>query len=218
MPIFDSSISTSAGFWNQKMAESAKVALSSDPLYQDMIVEQKDNTLIITSPSSSSIPDITFVNTLNSSLNMTIDAPSGVVNQIDYGKNPWGGFLGSVITTGGRVITKSSEYFTSIDSLDQVNLATIDSSNNSLSIIDASLELVNSYRSNIGAYQNRLESIINGLYESIQNTTSSKSRIIDTDYASETTLLARNQIIHQAATAMLAQANQYGRNVLSLLK
>ncbi len=149
---------------------------------------------------------------------MTVDAPSGVINGIDYGTNPWSNFLGTVVTTGGRVITKSSAYYSSVVSLESVNLDSVDSCNKSLSVIDASLEMVNLFRSNVGAYQNRLESIINGLYESIKNTSASKSRIVDADYATETSLLAKNQIINQAATAMLAQANQYGRNVLALLK
>jgi flagellin len=218
MPTFDSSISNSSGYWNQKMAEAAKAALASDAQYQGLIVEQKDNTLIVSSPTPNSLPDMTFVNTSNSLLNMTVDAPSGVINGIDYGVNPWSDFLGSVVTTGGRVITKSSAYYSSVVSLENVNLDSVDSCNKSLSVIDASLEMINLFRSTVGAYQNRLDSIINGLYESIQNTSASKSRIVDTDYATETSLLAKNQIINQAATAMLAQANQYGRNVLALLK
>jgi len=69
-----------------------------------------------------------------------------------------------------------------------------------------------------GAYQNRLESVVSILTESNQNMSASRSRILDTDYATETTNLARSQIISQAATAMLAQANQSAQSVLSLLK
>lgn len=218
MPAFDSSISNESRYWNQRMAEATKTALASDAQYQGLIVEQKDNTLIVTSPSPDSLPDMTFVNTSNSSLKMTVDAPSGIINGIDYGVNPWSDFLGSVVTTGGRVISKSSAYYSSIVSLESVNLDSVDSCNKSLNVIDASLEMINSFRSSVGAYQNRLDSIISGLYESIQNTSASKSRIADTDYAIEASLLAKNQIINQAATAMLAQANQFGRNVLALLK
>ncbi len=218
MPAFDSSISNESRYWNQRMAEATKTALASDAQYQGLIVEQKDNTLIVTSPSPDSLPDMTFVNTSNSSLKMTVDAPSGIINGIDYGFNPWSDFLGSVVTTGGRVISKSSAYYSSIVSLESVNLDSVDSCNKSLNVIDASLEMINSFRSSVGAYQNRLDSIISGLYESIQNTSASKSRIADTDYAIEASLLAKNQIINQAATAMLAQANQFGRNVLALLK
>ena len=69
-----------------------------------------------------------------------------------------------------------------------------------------------------GALNNRLDMIISNLAESSTNIQASRSRITDTDYAVETTNLAKQQIISQAATAMLAQANQQGQSVLSLLK
>jgi flagellin len=69
-----------------------------------------------------------------------------------------------------------------------------------------------------GAFQNRLDAVVSNLTESNQNMSASRSRILDTDYATETTNMARNQIIAQAATAMLAQANQSSQSVLSLLK
>jgi flagellin len=63
-----------------------------------------------------------------------------------------------------------------------------------------------------------LDSIINNLTEGSKNMQASRSRILDTDYATETTNLAKQQIIQQAATAMLAQANQSSQSILSLLK
>jgi len=84
--------------------------------------------------------------------------------------------------------------------------------------IDAALEQVSSMQAKAGAFQNRLESVVNNLTESNQNMSASRSRILDTDYATETTNLARSQIITQAATAMLAQANQASQTVLALLK
>jgi len=84
--------------------------------------------------------------------------------------------------------------------------------------IDSALEKISSMQARAGAYQNRLESVVNNLTESNQNMSASRSRILDTDYATETTSLARSQIISQAATAMLAQANQSAQSVLSLLK
>ncbi len=87
-----------------------------------------------------------------------------------------------------------------------------------ISVIDNALETVNKARSYMGAMQNRLNSTINNLDNIVTNTEASKSRILDTDYAKETTELARSQIIAQAATAMLAQANQAPQSVLALLK
>jgi len=84
--------------------------------------------------------------------------------------------------------------------------------------IDSALETVSAMQARAGAYQNRLETVVSNLTESNQNMSASRSRILDTDYATETTSLARSQIISQAATAMLAQANQSAQSVLSLLK
>ncbi len=95
------------------------------------------------------------------------------------------------------------------------------SQNNALSaiaVLDGALNTVSLHRANIGAYQNRLQSSINNLSNMVTNTEASRSRIMDADYATETTNLARAQIIQQAATAMLAQANQSAQTVLTLLK
>jgi flagellin len=85
-------------------------------------------------------------------------------------------------------------------------------------IIDAALEDVASERANLGAIQNRLDHTINNLTNISTNTSASRSRIQDTDYGMETANLAKAQIIQQAATAMLAQANQSSQSVLSLLQ
>jgi len=73
-------------------------------------------------------------------------------------------------------------------------------------------------RSQLGAYQNRLEYTLSNITELSTNLTASRSRVVDTDYASETADLTRNQILQQAATAMLAQANQMPNVILTLLK
>jgi flagellin len=87
-----------------------------------------------------------------------------------------------------------------------------------IATLDAALTNVNEKRSDYGAAINRLEYTADNLANAAQNTSASRSRILDTDYASETTELARTQIIQQAATAMLSQANQQAQSVLALLK
>ncbi len=84
--------------------------------------------------------------------------------------------------------------------------------------LDGSISLLNGYRSTIGATINRLEHAIDNLTNVQQNATDSRSKVEDTDYAVATSELARTQIIAQAATAILAQANQQPQSVLSLLK
>ena len=84
--------------------------------------------------------------------------------------------------------------------------------------LDSAISGVNSLRGTFGAVMNRLTYTADNLANVSMNTAASRSRILDTDYAQETTELARTQIIQQAATAMLAQANQQPSSVLSLLK
>ncbi|MFN3553828.1 MAG: flagellin, partial [Novosphingobium meiothermophilum] len=80
------------------------------------------------------------------------------------------------------------------------------------------LAAVSATRAGLGAGQNRLESVINNLNDNVTNLSDARSRIMDTDYSAETTQMAKAQILSQASTAMIAQANQAQQNVLSLLK
>ena len=99
-----------------------------------------------------------------------------------------------------------------------VDLSTQAKSQSALSILDAAIDTVTNSRANLGAYQNRFEAAISNLETTSTNLQASRSRILDTDYAKETTNLAKAQIVQQAATAMLAQANQSSQSVLALLK
>nr|AAD19738.1 flagellin [Zymomonas mobilis subsp. mobilis ZM4 = ATCC 31821] len=87
-----------------------------------------------------------------------------------------------------------------------------------LSTINKALTGINTTRAGLGASESRLSSVVNNLTTNVTNLSDARSRIQDTDYSSETTNLARSQILSQASTAMLAQANQSQQNVLSLLK
>ena len=86
-----------------------------------------------------------------------------------------------------------------------------------LSLIDGAIKSVNTMRSDMGAYVNRLEFAISNLSNQIYNTQDAESRIRDVDFAKETTEFTRSQILTQSATSMLAQANQVPQGVLSLL-
>jgi len=97
-------------------------------------------------------------------------------------------------------------------------VSTVTKSNNSITAIDNALKGIDSYRATLGAKMNRLTYAADNLTNISANATASRSRIADTDYAKTTTELARAQIIQQAATAMLAQANQQSQSVLSLLQ
>jgi len=99
-----------------------------------------------------------------------------------------------------------------------LDLNSIKGSQDALATLDSAIVAVTNSRASLGAYQNRLTASISNLETTSMNLSASRSRIMDTDYASETTNLAKAQIISQAATAMLAQANQSQQSVLALLK
>jgi len=99
-----------------------------------------------------------------------------------------------------------------------IDVSTDSGASQAIVAVDAAINTVSAAQAKSGALNNRLDSIVNNLSESYTNITASRSRILDTDYAIETTNLAKQQIIQQAATAMLAQANQSSQNILSLLK
>jgi len=103
-------------------------------------------------------------------------------------------------------------------SLSGLAVSSLSSATAAINSLDNAIETVGAIRSKLGAMQNRLDSTVNNLSNIVANTEASRSRIQDTDYAAETTALARAQIIQQAATAMLAQANQQPQTVLSLLQ
>ena len=85
-------------------------------------------------------------------------------------------------------------------------------------VVEDALFKVDRYRVTLGAVANRLDHSVQNLYTRIENQTAARSRIEDADYAVESAALARAQILQQAGTAMLAQANASTQNVLSLLK
>jgi len=99
-----------------------------------------------------------------------------------------------------------------------ISLSTRSGATSALSTLDDAIASIDSSRSTFGATMNRLTYAIDNLTNISQNAQASRSRIMDTDYAQATTELARSQIIQQAATAMLAQANQAPQAVLSLLR
>jgi len=117
--------------------------------------------------------------------------------------------------TAGTTAPTAGTSQTGFSSLD---VSTVDGADNAILAMEAALKSVNSSRADLGAIQNRFQSVISSLNTTSENLSASRSRIRDTDFAKETAELARTQILAQAGTAMLAQANQSTQNVLSLLR
>ena len=117
--------------------------------------------------------------------------------------------IGSMTASGLNLINASG-VGASIDTGDNATTA--------LTVISSALETINAQRATIGAGINRMEYTADNLANIASNQTQSRSTILDTDYAIATTQLAKTQIIQQASTAMLAQANQQAQSVMALLK
>jgi flagellin len=100
----------------------------------------------------------------------------------------------------------------------QVDVSNVDAANRTISIIDGALQSINGQRAKYGALQSRFDSTVSNLKVTSENLSAARSRIRDTDFAAETANLTRNQILVQAGTAMLAQANSLPSSVLTLLK
>ena len=99
-----------------------------------------------------------------------------------------------------------------------MSLETPDEANRAIGTLDEALKKINKQRADLGAYQNRLEKTVTGLDIGAENLQASESRIRDTDMAAEMVEFTKDQVLSQAGTAMLAQANQSSQNVLSLLR
>jgi len=115
-------------------------------------------------------------------------------------------------TNGGTLTGATSS------KLDNVDVSTVAGAQQALEIVDKALSSINNTRADLGAIQNRFTSVVANLQTSTENLSASRSRIKDTDFAKETAELTRTQILQQAGTAMLAQANQVPQGVLSLLR
>ena len=141
-------------------------------------------------------------------------------------------FATAAVTDNGKTITMTltSDADTSISISDVVvsrgthapvgatDITTRNFASSALQVLDKAIQGVNDQRARMGASMSRLEYAADNLQNVSQNSSAARSRVLDADYASETTELARTQIIQQAGTAMLSQANQMQQSVLSLLK
>ncbi|MEG2805523.1 flagellin, partial [Stenotrophomonas sp.] len=126
---------------------------------------------------------------------------------------------GAVVQLSGTDITLTANAAVPTKQFaDSIDVSTVKGAQQALEIVDKALSSINNTRADLGAIQNRFTSVVANLQTSSENLSASRSRISDTDFAKETAELTRTQILQQAGTAMLAQANQVPQNVLSLLR
>jgi flagellin len=167
---------------------------------------QWNGTLIL----DGSLGAITFQVGANAS--QTIGTQFGSVDT-DTGEAVAFGLFNGLGTVGLGNGTDNAAGALEVESLQTASLATA-----AITRVDNAIANLNEHRASLGAVINRLEYAADNLANVSQNASASRSRILDADYAAETTELARTQIIQQAGTAMLSQANQQAQSVLALLK
>lgn len=126
--------------------------------------------------------------------------------------------VGATDTTAGESFFEAAANTSELESVAEIDLSDADSAAKALTVLDVALQKVNQARSDLGAVSNRLDSTISNLTNITVNVEAARSGVMDADFAKESTALARGQILSQAATAMLAQANSSQQNVLSLLR
>ena len=122
------------------------------------------------------------------------------------------GFSG---TGGSTAITTAT---TASGTVNNANVLSVDNSNQVLIQIDSALQQIATTGAQLGAYQNRFQAAVTGLQTDSQNLSAAKSQIVDTNYAQATSSLAKAQILQQASTSMVAQANTIPQNILTLLQ
>jgi flagellin len=132
------------------------------------------------------------------------------------------GFASGVLAVGGTstttVLTSGAAYASSLKTVEKLDISTVQGSNQALRVVDDALSTVNDQRAKFGALQSRFTATINNLATTSENMSAARSRIRDADFASETAALTRAQVLQQAGTAMLGQANALPNQVLSLLR
>jgi len=160
----------------------------------------------------------------------TVDS-AGVVTLNNYGSVPTGAGstvnagititlagTGTAASTGLTAQAANAASVTAGAGFAGLDITTTAGADAAVAHMDNAMTAINSARSDMGALQNRFASVVNNLQTTTENLTASRSRIQDTDFASETAALSRSQILQQAGTAMLAQANQLPNQVMTLLR
>jgi flagellin len=192
-------------------AQVSTVTIAGTPALGDIIsvtAGDKSFTHTVTA-GAAAIQDVTEI---AAAINTGLGTISGVTVSLDEGVMT---FTASTAGVGFDISTGQAGLLGGIRSTSITSQA---NSNTAIAALDVALATVNTGRSEMGAVMNRLQYAADNLANISANATESRGRILDTDYAAETTELARTQIISQAGTAMLAQANQMKQTVLSLLK
>ncbi len=143
---------------------------------------------------------------------LKLDSVSGIEVSVEYGK----GAPTNMLALTGLLETNSAKSVG--NSIADISISTAEGASLALKVVDVALETINETRAQMGAVANRLEFTMSNLMNVVENTSASRSRIMDADFAAESAELSRAQVLQQASQAMLAQANAKPQQVLQLLQ
>jgi flagellin len=207
------------------MAQTAEGALNE---VTNMLQRQRELT-VQASNGSYSADDLSNIKAEMDALNTQIE--SVLTNTQFNGQKLFDGTAGAagdgtVVIQAGANASDTVEIDLSVDLTSDADIAAaaavdvtaLAGDGSELALFDDAIKVISTTRAALGASQNQLESAVNNLSDNVTNLSDARSRIEDADYTAETTALAKAQILSQASTAMLAQANQSQQNVLSLLR
>ena len=145
------------------------------------------------------------------------DGSMNIISQEENGANDLTALSFSGAPAGITAGSYTAATAVTTDAISDINVSTVQSSQEAVLVIDQAIQTIDSQRASLGAVQNRFENTIGNLQNIAENVSAARGRIQDTDFAAETANLTKNQILQQAGTAILAQANQLPQAVLSLL-
>lgn len=145
------------------------------------------------------------------------DGSMKIISQQTDGANELTALTFSGAPAGITAGTYTAATAVTTDKISDIDVSTVQNSQESVLVIDQAIQKIDSQRADLGAVQNRFENTIGNLQNIAENVSAARGRIQDTDFAAETANLTKNQILQQAGTAILAQANQLPQAVLSLL-
>ena len=184
------------------------------------------NSLTLTAADGRNISIDTFANSTATNQTATFggatltEGAAATANAVATGTVSLSSTRGAILTAtaGADVFAAAGANTSAFTTVASVDISTVNGATSALNVIDAALSQVSTGRADLGAIQNRFSTTISNLQTNSENLSASRSRIQDADFASETANLSRSQVLQQAATAMIAQANQMPQQVLSLLK
>ena len=159
------------------------------------------------------------VNTRSAELGVVAEVDGTTAGQVNFSSILAGSTaITFTATPTGSTLTNVFNAPTTETYVEDLDISTFAGAQQAIGIMDAALTTINSARADMGAIQNRFGSVIQNLQTSSENLSAARGRIVDADFAKETANLSRAQILQQAGTAMVAQANQLPQGVLSLLR